>query len=207
MTEQAAVHGPVITWSWAGRALEQQSGDLHVVASFRDGALVGLIDGLGHGPEAAVAARAAAKALETCARDAVEKLMQRCHEALRGTRGAVISLASISSAESSMTWIGIGNVDASLFRHDGTRDAVAGRGGVLGFRIPSLRAHRVPIAPNDTLIMVTDGIYGDYCHNLDLQCGTQQLADDILARFAKGYDDAHVVVARYLGSPHERQRE
>jgi hypothetical protein len=46
---------PLLELGWAGTALEAESGDVHVVAEFDHGVLVGVIDGLGHGYEAAVA--------------------------------------------------------------------------------------------------------------------------------------------------------
>lgn len=195
-------HEPaVIAWAAAGRALEEESGDLDVVVLFQGGALVALLDGLGHGPEAAAAARAAAPVLEAHASDAVEVLVRRCHEALRKTRGAVMSLASFRVADSSMTWIGVGNVDGILLRGSGggRGDAIVGRGGVVGYQLPSLRTSTVRVAPGDTLIMTTDGIHSRFTADLAIDQPPQALAASILARFARSSDDAHVVVARYLG--------
>jgi len=74
---------PIIEWAWAGSALESLSGDLHVIVPYAGGALVALIDGLGHGAEAFEAARAALSVLEAQADAPVLTLMERCHEALR----------------------------------------------------------------------------------------------------------------------------
>ena len=51
-----------IEWGVASRALPGQptSGDLNVVKSFPDGVLVAALDGVGHGEQAATAARIAA---------------------------------------------------------------------------------------------------------------------------------------------------
>ena len=46
-----------IEWSVAVRSLDSESGDQYVVTPRSDGVLVGVVDGLGHGPEAAVAAK------------------------------------------------------------------------------------------------------------------------------------------------------
>lgn len=189
-----------LAWGWAGSALEAESGDLHVVVTFPGGALVGLIDGLGHGPHAAEAARVAAAVLVAHASDSLAMLVQHCHEALRKTRGAVMSLASFRTADSSMTWLGVGNVDAVLIGSDGTRtEAIAGRGGVVGYQVPALRSNTVHVSPEATLIMVTDGIRGGFTADLAIASSPQEIADTILARFTKGSDDAHVIVARYLG--------
>ena len=58
----------------ASKTLQGQSvsGDIHVVIPFNEGLLVAVIDGLGHGPEAAIASMAAAKTL-------VELCKQKCN--------------------------------------------------------------------------------------------------------------------------------
>jgi phosphoserine phosphatase RsbX len=194
---------PIIEWGWAGRALETASGDLHVVVPFADGALVVLIDGLGHGPEAAAASMAAAAILEAHAGEPVPALVQRCHEGLRKTRGAAMSLASFNSLDASMSWAGIGNVEGALLRADGPSahadEAIVPRGGVVGYRLPSRYVDTLPVSPGDTLVMATDGIRSGFTTGLAIEHDPQEIAESILARFAKTSDDAHVVVARYLG--------
>lgn len=197
---------PIIEWGWAGSALELQSGDLHVVVPFCGGALVALIDGLGHGPEAAVAANAAASVLEAHASDAVVALVQRCHTGLRKTRGAVMSIASFNSRDSSMSWMGVGNVDGILVRlsarPEQRDEAIALRGGVVGYQLPPLQAKTLSVSPGDTLIMATDGIRSGFASRLAIEHAPQEIAESILARFGKSSDDAHVVVTRYLGISH-----
>src|SRR5690349_17718969 len=99
-----AVRPPALDWGVSWRALpgERESGDLHIVKTFATGILVGAVDGLGHGPEAAVAARAAVSVLEEHAEEPLIPLVKRCHEALRRTRGVVLSIASISTLDSQM---------------------------------------------------------------------------------------------------------
>jgi negative regulator of sigma-B (phosphoserine phosphatase) len=198
----------IIEWATAGRPLGEpsegnESGDVQVVAPFPEGVLVGVIDGLGHGPEAAQAARTAAQVLTTYAREPVQALVQRCHEKLRNTRGAVMSLASLNGTESSITWIGIGNVDAVLLRADPTVDsgdeAISAQGGIVGYQLPPLRATAVSVARGDMLIMATDGITSGFTVGVNLHQGPQDIAESILALHSKGSDDSLVLVARYLG--------
>ena len=192
---------PLVDWGWAGRALDGVSGDLHVVVPFPGGTLVALIDGLGHGPEAAEAAQAAAPILRAHAGQPLGVLVQRCHEGLRRTRGAVMTVVSFD-ASGAMAGVGVGNVDAVLFRGPtATRAdaAIALRSGVVGFRLPPLHVHTFPVERDDTLIMVSDGIRSSFMTDLPRRLSPQELAESILARFTRGSDDAHVVVARYLG--------
>lgn len=204
MTEVPPAPLPVVEWGWAGSALEPSSGDLHVVTPFADGVLVALLDGLGHGPEAAAASAAAIPVLRKHARDSLLLIVQQCHEALRKTRGVVMSLASFRTSDSSMTWMGIGNVDGVLLRGQANRaqphEAISTRGGVIGYQLPPLRADTLLVAPGDTLIMATDGIRSGFAADAPIGIASQEIAESILARFAKGTDDAHVVVARYLGA-------
>lgn len=202
--DTAVVPQPVIEWGWAGRALEagDESGDLHVVVPLPNGALLAVIDGLGHGPEARVAACEAAAVLGKDADRPPLELIQRCHAALRKTRGAVMSVARIHTEDSSLEWCGVGNVEAILLRPNralrGTESVVA-RGGVVGYRLPTLKAARIALYPRDLLFMATDGIDGGFSSDLSLDDTPQSLADGILASYAKASDDALVLVARYLG--------
>jgi serine/threonine protein phosphatase PrpC len=202
-------HSTVIEWGTAGLALGdegdgRESGDLFVIVPFPEGAVVAVIDGLGHGAEAAVAAREAARLVEDNARGSVVALIQRCHEGLRRTRGVVMSLASFRAEDSSMTWIGVGNVKSLLLRADPTanppREGLTARGGVLGYQLPALRAATLTVSVGDRLIMVTDGIRGDFTSIVSTLQPPQELADTILAQHRKGSDDALVLVVRYVGT-------
>ena len=77
---------------------QEESGDRHLVKTIQDGALLAVVDGSGHGKDAAGPARLAVETLETYANEDVVSLFQRCHERLRSTRGAVMSIATINAA-------------------------------------------------------------------------------------------------------------
>jgi hypothetical protein len=197
---------PIVAWGKAGRALGDapESGDLHVVAPFPEGALVALIDGLGHGPEAAVAARAAAEILSASPEEPVRALVERCHEGLRRTRGAVITLASFDARRSAMTWAGVGNVDAELVRATPTRpprEVLALRGGVVGYHQPPIQVATQPVAPRDTQVLATDGIKSTFHGAVPLDFSPAEIAESIFALHGRDDDDALVLVARYQGGP------
>jgi phosphoserine phosphatase RsbX len=189
----------ILEWGWAGSALELESGDLHVVVPSPQGALVALMDGLGHGPEAAAAAQAAIPLLESDAGHPVADLVLRCHEGLRKTRGVAMSLASFDARDGSMTWTGVGNVDGVLLRPSKPARAILLRGGVVGYKLPALHVETIAVSRGGLLIMVTDGIRGGFTEHLSIAGAPMEIAESILLRFAKRSDDAHVVVARYWG--------
>lgn len=195
----------MIEWGIAGRAIpgEPVSGDIAVVQRFRGGYLVAAVDGLGHGYQAAAAAEAAAAVLRREADQPVRQLVNRCHEALRHTRGVVLGLASFDAAADRMIWIGVGNVEGVLFHVDPTnaqaREFLHAGGGIVGYRMPTLRPQVVAVARGDTLMLATDGISLEFSIAMPAGRSLQEIADDILARFGKPTDDALIVIARYLG--------
>jgi hypothetical protein len=194
-----AVSAPRIDWSVALRSLADESGDQYLVARAPSAVMVAVVDGLGHGPAAAAAARRAVDLLKANAGAHPVSLLQHCHEALRSTRGAVVSLASFDGG--SMTWLGVGNVDGVLVRAApgaGTERLLV-RGGVVGRQLPPLEAAQVAVGPGDVLIFATDGVRSDFAEDVSGRGSPQSTADRILAEYGKPSDDALVMVARYLG--------
>jgi phosphoserine phosphatase RsbX len=189
----------------AARALpgESSCGDLHVVQPVPDGVLVAVLDGLGHGREAATASETASVILKAHAEEPVIPLLMRCHAALRSTRGVVMSLASIQISHGLMTWLGIGNVQAMLLRWESKpvwlEESLLLRSGVVGIQLPpSLRAEVLTVFPGDLLVFATDGIRSNFGRELVWNVPPQGAAENILARHGLITDDALVLVARYL---------
>ncbi len=197
---------PLVEWSVATLPLRGQaeSGDGHLVQPFPDGVLMAAVDGLGHGNMAGCAAKIAVETLKDYAHESVLLLIKRCHERLRGTRGAVMSLASFNALDGTMTWLGVGNVEGLLLRVDSNanpaRECVLLRGGVVGYQLPSVRTSVIPLTRGDMLIFTTNGISSCFAQGLSLIDPPQQIADRILARYGKDTDDALVLVARFLGA-------
>jgi phosphoserine phosphatase RsbX len=198
--------GPSIEFGAATRTLQgqEESGDLYLVKPTPGGVLVAAVDGLGHGPDAAAAARIAVSALEHHAHEPVAALLRHCHDRLIPTRGVVMSLAFFHDPDRIVEWVGVGNVEGLLLRADPAAGAPSEslllRSGVVGARLPTVQATLLRIEEGDTLIFATDGIRGDFTSTLRREDPPQQIADRVLARHHKGTDDALVLVARYLGN-------
>ena len=194
---------PLLEWGIASRPIpgETESGDQYVVHPRPDGVLLAVVDGLGHGPEAAAAARVATGILQAHAQEPLVPLVQRCHEALRSTHGVVMTLAAFQSVDNRLTWLAVGNVEGLLIRADElarpARVGVVQRGGVVGYQLPPLKTSVLAVVPGDLLIFATDGIHSRFGDRLDLDRPPQQIADDVLASHAKPSDDALVLVVRF----------
>jgi serine phosphatase RsbU (regulator of sigma subunit) len=201
-----ALNGNWIEWGVAARTLEGQvrSGDRFVARPFQNGFLAGVVDGLGHGTAAALAAGKGVEILSEHAEESVITLVHRCHEGLRWTRGAAMSLASFNRTDSSMTWLGVGNVEGVVLRsssmHPPRLESLILRSGAVGVRLPQLHGSFVHVRSGDTLILVTDGIRTGFDTSLVHLGSPKEMAGRILASHTKGTDDALVFVARFLGS-------
>ncbi|MFZ1081657.1 MAG: hypothetical protein WAO19_07005 [Candidatus Kryptoniota bacterium] len=149
---------------------QSESGDKYIVKETITGALIGAIDGLGHGTEAAIASDLAVKIIDDHADESVITIARLCHESLNRTRGVVMALASINSTEDTLTWLSIGNVEGTFIRADAHvvpgHENIFTRPGVVGYRLPSLFASVISISKNDMVILSTDGIRNDYAQKI-----------------------------------------
>lgn len=195
----------LIEWSIAKSALggQNQSGDTFLVKELPKGALLAVVDGLGHGDEAAVVAKSAADIIDAHAGQGVLPLLRRCHQGLRDTRGVVASVAWLNASPEEMTWAGVGNVEGLLVRKNRearpSAESLLLRPGVLGDQMPVLQAALVPLMEGDTIVLATDGIRPDFGKEVKPDWPPQKIAAQILSQCAKGNDDALVLVARYKG--------
>ena len=178
-----------------------RNGDRAVFATWPGGTLVAVIDGLGHGGDAADASDAAAIVLAVDPGAPLVELVARCHAALHRTRGAVMTVVTIAP-NGALAWLGVGNVAGVLRRAPGNGDdeTLAPRGGTVGFHLPHLEARRFQLAFGDAVVLASDGVRPRFREDIVPGRSASALAHDILARHAIETDDACVAVARFVGA-------
>lgn len=163
-----------------------------------------VLDALGHGSEAAQMANLAERHLvEARADSSLESIIEYCHRQLLGTRGTAMCLASIDPFAGMLTWLSVGNIQAVRVQLDSHGmpqfESLVLRGGVVGDRLPELRASKTALRSGDVIVLATDGVgygwYGEYRPNIS----AETLAMNIRARHIHGKDDALVLVLRYRG--------
>lgn len=205
MADPGALTSGLLEWGVAAAPLtgQERSGDLHLVREFPGGALVAVIDALGHGEAAESEARRAAALLEPIVPGPVDELIQRCHAALRGPRGVVMALAAFDAARGMMSWAAVGNIEGVLVRANPegapTFRALVPAGGIVGRETVSVFLQTVPLLPGDLLVLATDGVRREFAEAVDPEQPPAALAADLLARFGRGTDDALLLAARYCG--------
>jgi serine/threonine protein phosphatase PrpC len=180
---------------------QAESGDLCLIKRVGKGTLVAVVDGLGHGEEAASAAHAAVAALDRHSREPLIDLVRRAHEALVGLRGVVLGLAYLDPQAATLAWLGVGNIGGIVLRADlgnrPSRITMVPSAGFIGGELAHPTARSVPLALGDTVILFSDGIKDGFAESLVLSNTPQEIANFVIARHVKGNDDALVLVARY----------
>jgi hypothetical protein len=196
----------IVEWSVRSRTLpgERLCGDRCLVMEVWEGVLVAVIDGIGHGEEAAKAAQCAVETIQAHADRSFSLLLQQCHSNLQKTRGVVMSLAYLDD-QRTMTWMGVGNVEGRLIRgtqYTAKSESLLLRTGIIGGdsdTLPTFYPRGLALVRGDLLIMATDGIKNDFETNLDIAAGPRRIAEGLIATKSKPNDDALVFVGRYMG--------
>lgn len=193
---------PHLEWSAARLPKEGEDycGDRYLVKEAGNKVLTAAIDGVGHGENAGKAALIALKTLESFNGNSLIPLVEHCHKALKNTRGVVMSLAMFDTTVHTMSWISVGNVDGVLIRAGGEKKNknIVLRGGIVGYKLPSLQASIFPVSPGDLLILTTDGVERDYIDSVSRERSTREIVEYISSNYFKHLDDALVFVARYV---------
>jgi serine phosphatase RsbU (regulator of sigma subunit) len=177
---------------------ENENGDSWIALTHGSGHRIVVVDGLGHGPDAATAARAAVDSFtQTIAMD-LEEAIRRCHQALTGTRGAALAVADVDPGKRTLTYAGVGNVEARIWhasRPDAVERPISYR-GIVGSTLPTVRSFDFALGTGWRVLLHTDGISARFdLAELPASGDPQVLADAILDAWARPTDDATVVVA------------
>ncbi len=175
-------------------------GDAGYFRSSDSDCFLALVDVLGHGHEAHQVAMVAEAYLAEHSAEPLVGLMQGLHKALRGSRGAVASLCRVDLASGEMRFTGIGNITCRVFGAENQR--MVSRDGIVGYMMSQPAEHVVRLAPRDVVMLASDGVrehFEAHDHPGLLTGSAQEIAQRVLAAFAKGDDDASCLVMRYLG--------
>ena len=178
------------------------NGDAFVLKQWHEGALVGVIDGLGHGQCAYRAAQTALQYVESHFDQPLEAIFRGVERTCRATRGVVMALArfalSSSPAACQVTFASIGNIEAHLFGAPQPMRFMVRR-GVLGLHAPAPVVTEHPWGASSMLVLHSDGVttrwQWEALRHLAGAPATA-IARQLLRALATGNDDATVVVVK-----------
>ena len=194
-----------LEWAAASRPARggEELGDGSLVKRIEGGVLIAVVDGLGHGREAAAATRLALRAIELSTSTSPERVCRECHVILHPSRGAVMGLAYLDTRHGDLSWLSVGSVGGAIYgRQNGLGPAfrnLVAHNGVVGRRLPLLRPVSRRLSPGDLLILTTDGIRPAFAAEEYATDSPEQLASAILGRHGVPDDDALVLVVCFRG--------
>jgi anti-sigma regulatory factor (Ser/Thr protein kinase) len=177
---------------------EAVCGDDWALLSWRGRHALFLVDGLGHGPDAAQAARVAvetaAKGIQLSAVD----LIASVHDALRPTRGAAAAVAMLEPGKELCTYCGIGNIATSVRSNGATRSMVS-HNGILGHQVRKIQDFSYPFPRGALCIAHSDGVSARW--DLAAYPGLEQRHPSLVAAVlyrdhARERDDATIAAVR-----------
>jgi hypothetical protein len=167
------------------------NGDAHIIKEWNGQALLAVIDGLGHGPEAAAASEKA----RGCIDENFARGIQDLHPRLRDTRGVAAGLARINRSSSSLAYCGVGNIDVRVIGEPEMHPT--SMEGILGMNMRRIRRFEYQYNSLRGLVMYSDGISGkfDLSAYPGLYSHPEQVAQQILAEWGRQHDDATIIIA------------
>ena len=175
---------------------ETECGDAWRVVADRQLVTVLLVDGLGHGPEAAATAAIATAMFPRLAKSPPDATLLQMSEAMRSSRGAALSVAVIDQAARLTRFSGVGNVDGRVLA-GGHNEHLIPQNGIVGHTMPVVQSSSAPWPAGARLVMHSDGIASRW--RLDAYPGLSAahpalVAGVIYRDFGRDRDDATVLV-------------
>ena len=176
----------------------RKAGDAVIIAAHGSKLLAGIVDVLGHGPEAHDVAMRAQCFLDGAEPDDPLGPLRGLHDALKGTRGAAVGLAVLDAVHGLVRYAGVGNT--AIRRFGTVADRLISVDGIVGVAMRTPREQRMRLNPRDIIVMYTDGVR-DHFELSDypqlLLGDAEKIARSVIRRFGKGHDDAACVAVRF----------
>jgi len=175
---------------------DEPCGDAAVLHALPGGAwLAAIVDGLGHGEPAALAAQAALRTLAQAGTAPLANLLPQLQSALADTRGAAVGLLHLQGWQGHH--VALGNTRTMRWR-DGRLLRLFSQYGIAGGGLPArVDVTTLDLRPGDCVLMATDGVD----ERLELPVMLPEwrrkpalLCDHLLARWRQPQDDAGVLV-------------
>lgn len=177
---------------------EEVCGDAQSVVDWRNGRALMVADGLGHGPEAAIAATEAVRLFQRHGERPITEVLALMHDGLRPTRGAAVAIARIDAAQARVSYGGIGNIVGSIVSGGHLRHMIS-MNGTLGHNARKVQSFDYACPAGSLVVMHSDGLSPSW--SLGKYPGLAQRDPTVIAAVlyrdqARRRDDATVLVAR-----------
>lgn len=162
------------------------------------GVTVLVVDGLGHGTEAAIAANAAVTQFHSSSIEPPADILAAVHRAMRHTRGGAVAVARLEWESETVAFAGLGNIAGTIIGRNGDARRLVSHNGIAGHIARKIQAFEYP-CPDGVLIMHSDGVGTSW--SMDNYPGLVNAHPMLIAGVLyrdnnRGRDDATIVVTR-----------
>jgi anti-sigma regulatory factor (Ser/Thr protein kinase) len=205
--DQAKDDNTPFKWGVASRPAphETVSGDSWSIAKCDGQLAISMVDGLGHGPEAAAAAAQAISAFESDPFRTLPAICELSHTRMRGTRGGALAVAHLDVRAATLKYVGVGNIAGHLRAVPGeTGRGLFSHNGTVGVQIRKIQEFIYECPDEGLLVMHSDGLQTRW--SLEAYPGLAfrhpaAIAAVLYRDFTRGKDDVTVAVVR-ISSTH-----
>lgn len=175
---------------------ENYCGDGYFIKQLHKGIFFSIIDTLGHGREAYDVTQKALIVIESNYHKPLTNIIDDCHKQLKGERGAAIALGQIDTQNGIFKHISVGNIETRIYGADCIKQP-GYFNGTVGVIYGSIREGEYPYKKGNCIIMHSDGLSAKFDPDrLLLRKKPQEIAHHIFMNYAKGHDDATVLVLK-----------
>jgi anti-sigma regulatory factor (Ser/Thr protein kinase) len=136
---------------------EHECGDAWAMKQSRNTTLLMLADGLGHGPDAAIAANRAVTIFQKQEGRSPAELLELIHAALRGSRGAAVAVAEVAPDRRSVRFAGAGNISGLIITGETGRNMLS-HDGTAGVYIRKIQEYTYDWPEGGQLVLHSDGV-------------------------------------------------
>jgi anti-sigma regulatory factor (Ser/Thr protein kinase) len=180
---------------------ERHCGDAWVTDSTPERTALLVVDGLGHGWEAAEAAQEAVTTFRKRAQSKPSEMLGYIHEALKKTRGAVAAVAEVRPREGALVYAGVGNISAVVLSGSGASRSLVSHNGTLGVATSRIQEFKSEWPRDGVLVMHSDGLQSRWDLSSTSYPGLLSrhpalIGGALLRDFRRQRDDASVVVIK-----------
>lgn len=172
------------------------NGDAYFVKEWDGQTVVAVIDGLGHGAEASTVSEKTKEFLATNYSENPKQIILALHAHLGNkSRGVAAELVRIDAEGHHLLFCGIGNTEVRIISEPPMHPASLD--GILGLNLRKAMEFEYPYNSLKAVVLHSDGISSrfDLSDYPSIYEQPQTVADTIMTRWGKEYDDATITIA------------
>ena len=178
---------------------EHINGDAFIAKHVRNGLLMGVIDGVGHGVHASQAANTARQYIEKHSDSSLLEIFRGVDRACLATRGVVMALVLFEWQRNMFQFASVGNIEIKVFNGGREKPKFIIRRGIVGKNAPLPVVTENQWQSGDMLALHSDGVSSQW--NLDnfvhyAEYSAQVIAENIFKATQKQNDDATLVIVK-----------